>query len=85
MIMNNEYLFFFLLIIARAADVRPKRQLEDNEDVDPLSTDELCLDRPADEYFRTTTDGDCRDVVRYTKFYPFRKTQQFVVFLEKKI
>lgn len=57
-------LFFPFHFLARAADVREKRQLEDNEDVDPLSTDELCLDRPADEYFRTTTEGDCRDVVR---------------------
>lgn len=82
----NIYLFFFLLIIARAADVRPKRQLEDNEDVDPLSTDELCLDRPADEYFRTTTEGDCRDVVRYIHFHPFRKTQlNLLFFLKKKI
>lgn len=47
-----------------AADVRVKRQSDDSEDVDPLNTDELCQDRPADEYFRTTTDGDCRDVVR---------------------
>lgn len=59
--------------------MRPKRQLEDNEDVDPLSTDELCLDRPADEYFRTTTEGDCRDVVRYIQFYPFRK-KKIIVF-----
>lgn len=46
-----------------AADERAKRQ-SDDEDVDPLNTDELCQDRPADEYFRTTTEGDCRDVVR---------------------
>lgn len=47
-----------------AAEQRVKRQSDDSEDNDPLNTDELCQDRPADEYFRTTTDGDCRDVVR---------------------
>lgn len=39
---------------------REKRQAEDDEQ----SVDELCKNRPADEYFRLTTDGDCRDVVR---------------------
>lgn len=39
-----------------------KRQ--EDEDVDAQSTEELCQDRPGDEYFRLTTDGDCRDVVR---------------------
>jgi len=28
------------------------------------STEELCQDRPGNEYFRLTTEGDCRDVVR---------------------
>lgn len=40
-----------------------KRQ-EDEGDADP-SIEELCHDRPADEYFRLNTSGDCRDVVRY--------------------
>lgn len=40
-----------------------KRQ-EDEGEGDP-SIEELCHDRPADEYFRLNTDGDCRDVVRY--------------------
>lgn len=26
--------------------------------------EKLCKDRPEDEYFRLTTEGDCRDVVR---------------------
>lgn len=43
------------------AETRVKRQNDDDED---SSTDELCLDRPADEYFRLSADGDCRDVVR---------------------
>lgn len=59
---------FILFFAVSATDLRNKRQSSDDEDVDPLSTDELCQDRPADEYFRTTTDGDCRDVVRYNYF-----------------
>lgn len=41
-----------------------KRQSGDGEDGDELNTEELCQDRPADEYFRATLEGDCRDVVR---------------------
>lgn len=41
---------------------RTKRQSEEGED--ELNTEELCQDRPADEYFRATLEGDCRDVVR---------------------
>jgi hypothetical protein len=29
--------------------------------------EKLCKDRPENEYFRLTTDGDCRDVVRCDK------------------
>ena len=30
-----------------------------------MSPEELCKDRLSEEYFRLTTEGDCRDVVRY--------------------
>lgn len=50
--------FFF----AATAQVRPKRQ---DDDSDEPNIEELCQDRPADEYFRLSADGDCRDVVRY--------------------
>lgn len=53
-----KYLHF---ILANAA-TRVKRQEDEGED--GQSTEELCQDRPGDEYFRLTTDGDCRDVVR---------------------
>ncbi|GBP21497.1 hypothetical protein EVAR_12098_1 [Eumeta japonica] len=45
------------------SEIRVKRQEEDagGDDVNP---EELCDGRPADEYFRLTTEGDCRDVVR---------------------
>lgn len=55
---------FLLFQTAGATDARIKRQSDDSEDVDPLNTDEMCQDRPADEYFRATLEGDCRDVVR---------------------
>lgn len=42
---------------------RYKRQL-DNADLLNLSPDELCKGRLSEEYFRLTTEGDCRDVVR---------------------
>lgn len=43
------------------AEARVKRQ---DDDGDEPNVDELCHDRPGDEYFRLSTDGDCRDVVR---------------------
>ncbi len=42
---------------------RYKRQISD-EDLLNLSPEELCKDRLSEEYFRLTTEGDCRDVVR---------------------
>ena len=58
----NSYLF-----IAYGGTVdhleRYKRQL-DNEELLNLSPEELCKDRVSEEYFRLTTEGDCRDVVR---------------------
>ena len=42
-----------------------KRQLDVAELLN-LSPEELCKDRVSEEYFRLTTEGDCRDVVRYT-------------------
>jgi len=42
---------------------RYKRQLSDDELLN-LSPEELCKDRLSEEYFRLTTEGDCRDVVR---------------------
>lgn len=62
--MKNKIGFFFSFFFAvSAAEVRVKRQNDDSDD-DPLNTDELCHDRPADEYFRSSLEGDCRDVVR---------------------
>lgn len=38
-------------------------QDDDTVEGDPTA-EELCENRPADEYFRLSTSGDCRDVVR---------------------
>lgn len=54
---------FILNLLTATATARVKRQ-DDSEDSDAQNTDELCQDRPADEYFRATLEGDCRDVVR---------------------
>ena len=45
---------------------RYKRQLS-SEELLNLSPEELCKDRLSEEYFRLTTEGDCRDVVRYVQ------------------
>lgn len=56
--------FIFVRFSVSAVEIRVKRQNDDSEDVDPLNTEQLCQDRPADEYFRASLEGDCRDVVR---------------------
>ncbi|CAG0912760.1 unnamed protein product, partial [Notodromas monacha] len=47
---------------------RPRRQAasdgEANSDLRSLTIEELCKNRQPDEFFRLTTEGDCRDVVR---------------------
>ncbi|KAJ8726290.1 hypothetical protein PYW07_000988 [Mythimna separata] len=54
-----------LLSCLVTGETRVKRQEEDGgDDVNP---EQLCDGRPADEYFRLTTEGDCRDVVRCDK------------------
>jgi hypothetical protein len=54
-----------LYFSAHGKDVleRFKRQLSRDELIN-LSPEELCKDRLSEEYFRLTTEGDCRDVVR---------------------
>lgn len=44
------------------AEERVKRQ--DDGDNEEQNIEDLCQDRPGDEYFRLSADGDCRDVVR---------------------
>lgn len=60
-IKNKLFSFPFLFTIV-TADVRVKRQ--DDDDNAEQNIEELCQDRPGDEYFRLSSDGDCRDVVR---------------------
>uniref|UniRef100_A0A182SWU7 Chitin-binding type-2 domain-containing protein n=1 Tax=Anopheles maculatus TaxID=74869 RepID=A0A182SWU7_9DIPT len=56
-------LVLFRVLSLSAAEVRVKRQ-DDDSDPDSINVEELCKDRPGDEYFRLSTDGDCREVVR---------------------
>lgn len=60
---NKKINSFFLFFITVTADARVKRQ-DDDENAEQ-NIEELCQDRPGDEYFRLLSDGDCRDVVRY--------------------
>ena len=45
---------------------RVKRQLSPESAINLLNVtpEELCKDRVSEEYFRLSTEGDCRDVVR---------------------
>ena len=56
---RNRFLIFLFYI---ASAQRVKRQDDDGDD--SPNVEELCKDRPGDEYFRLSTDGDCREVVR---------------------
>lgn len=53
----------FINVFSPASGERVKRQDEDGP-TDDVTAEQLCDGRPADEYFRLTTENDCRDVVR---------------------
>jgi hypothetical protein len=59
-----------------ASNLRQKRQ-EDDAETDDQSADELCENRPPDEYFRLSTEGDCRDVVRYNEYCKQQAAMQY--------
>lgn len=46
------------------AATQVKAQDEEGGDGNDANAEELCQDRPGDEYFRLSVEGDCRDVVR---------------------
>jgi len=46
------------------AGTQVRAQEEDGDDETGPNAEELCQDRPGDEYFRLSVEGDCRDVVR---------------------
>ncbi|XP_063236650.1 chitin deacetylase 1 isoform X1 [Bacillus rossius redtenbacheri] len=60
---TTTWLLLLALGLALAEAARHKRQ-DDEEGNEEQSVDELCENRPPDEYFRLSTEGDCRDVVR---------------------
>ncbi|CAH2104742.1 unnamed protein product [Euphydryas editha] len=67
---RHAYLCLGVLLLAyfvtcETSYTRVKRQEDDGGD--EVNPEQLCDGRPADEYFRLTTEGDCRDVVRCDK------------------
>ena len=54
-----------------------KRQ-EDDENAEQ-NIEELCQDRPGDEYFRLSSEGDCRDVVRWDSVSSAVKKFEFLL------
>ncbi|KPJ15180.1 hypothetical protein RR48_09207 [Papilio machaon] len=65
---RRAYICLGLLLFTYSVsgEVRVKRQ-DDDSGGDEVNPEQLCDGRPADEYFRLTTEGDCRDVVRCDK------------------
>ncbi|XP_020721153.2 chitin deacetylase 1 isoform X2 [Bombus affinis] len=64
--MSPKFLFLLgSLFLFAGTQVRA----QDDEGADGIdaNAEELCQDRPGDEYFRLNVEGDCRDVVRCTK------------------
>lgn len=53
-------MLIILLLLHHLATCQDSRDKLEGVDVE-----EVCADRPADEYFRLDTDGDCREVYRY--------------------
>jgi len=56
--MLPDYLIWFYFFFLDLCVSISKRQVENENEA------ELCKGRPPSEYFRLTTDDDCRDVVR---------------------
>ncbi|CAD6228039.1 GSCOCG00006322001-RA-CDS [Cotesia congregata] len=63
--MSPKLLFLLGCLTIFAVSVRA--QDDDSGDDQSPNAEELCDNRPGDEYFRLSTDGDCRDVVRCDK------------------
>lgn len=47
-----------------SAGTQVRAQDDEGGDGTDANAEELCQDRPGDEYFRLSVEGDCRDVVR---------------------
>lgn len=50
------FLYFVLLPTAASQETRDK--------LEGIDVEEVCQDRPGDEYFRLDTESDCREVYR---------------------
>lgn len=51
-------------VVFKFSGTQVRAQDEEGADGIDANAEELCQDRPGDEYFRLNVDGDCRDVVR---------------------
>lgn len=54
----KKYFVFFPILAASQ---------ETNDKLEGVDVEEVCENRPGDEYFRLDTEGDCREVYRYVK------------------
>ncbi len=61
--MMTKPLFSLFLLLLLSVSL-PVARGQDGDAGDQLNVNDLCKDRPDNEYFRLTTKGDCRDVVR---------------------
>ncbi|XP_012056947.1 PREDICTED: uncharacterized protein LOC105620048 [Atta cephalotes] len=60
-------LIFLLGSLCLLVGTQVRAQDEEGADGIDANAEELCQDRPGDEYFRLSVEGDCRDVVRCDK------------------
>lgn len=61
------HLIFFLFSLLASSQ-------KTHDKFDGVDIEEVCTDRPGDEYFRLDIDGDCREVYRYVVLIPLTKT-----------
>lgn len=66
---NSDNKIINPIVTCETSHTRVKRQEDDSGD--DLTPEQLCDGRPADEYFRLSTE-DCREVVR-SVFYNYNK------------
>ncbi|CAD1480306.1 unnamed protein product, partial [Heterotrigona itama] len=63
----KRFLDFVSDVVFEFPGIQVRAQDEEGADGIDANAEELCQDRPGDEYFRLNVEGDCRDVVRLEK------------------
>ncbi|XP_023955219.1 chitin deacetylase 1 isoform X1 [Bicyclus anynana] len=61
---RHPFLCLGVLLLAYTVINATRVKRQEEEGGDDVTAEQLCDGRPGDEYFRLTTDGDCREVVR---------------------